>query len=133
MQIKIFAVTEKGVKAMPNDMKYRLRELIDEAETKWWLNVLNEDPPSEFIADDLIENGVICPPCKVGDITYTIGKFTGQILPNEIVSIGIGKNDLFLYLESLTVVSVTHQLGKTVFLTKEEAEEKLKECSNNGC
>jgi len=82
---------------------------------------------AEYLADYLLANGVIVPPCKVGDKVYTVGVFSGQIISSEVVSIISTKNDCFLHLENETVVCVSQQLGKTVFLTKEEAEEKLKE------
>ena len=81
----------------------------------------------QTIADYLLANGVIVPPCKVGDKVYIIGIFTGQFITNQVVAINYGESGLFLLLDSYTVVSVEEQLGKTVFLTKEEAEEKLKE------
>ena len=79
-------------------------------------------------ADYLIANGVIVPPCKVGDKIYTVGVFSGQIVACEVVAIINTKSECFLHLENETVVFVREQLGKTVFLTKEEAEAKLKEC-----
>lgn len=119
---------------MPNDMRDWLRELIDTARRKYWVNMLDETHLSEFMANYLIANGVILPPCKVGDINYAIGKLTGQIIPNEVINIEICKNDIYLINENHTVVSVKHQLGKTIFLTKEEAEKALKERGgdNNG-
>lgn len=81
----------------------------------------------EWLADELIANGFILPPCKVGDTVYIVGMFTGQIISNKVVAINYGDSGLFLLLDSYTVVSVEEQLGKTVFLTKEEAEAKLKE------
>ena len=83
--------------------------------------------PAEVVADYLLANGVILPPCKVGDMVYTVGVFTGQVLSQKVVAINYGDEGLYLLLDGFTVVSVTEQLGKTVFLTKEEAEAKLKE------
>ena len=106
----------------------RLIELIDKVLVKYDRGclpfVMNE------IADYLLANGVIVPPCKVGDAVYIIGKFTGQFMVNKVVAINYGGSGLFLLLDSYAVVAVAEQLGKTVFLTKEEAEEKLKELSN---
>ena len=85
----------------------------------------------ENVADYLLANGVIVPPCKVGDMVYIIGIFTGQFITRQVVAINYGESGLFLLLDSYTVVSVEEQLGKTVFLTKEEAEEKLKEMKDN--
>ena len=103
----------------------KLIELANEAHKKF----IKSDSVYEFdyIADYLLANGVIVPPCKVGDMVYIIGKFTGQLMVNKVVTINYGGSGLFLLLDSYAVVAVAEQLGKTVFLTKEEAEEKLKE------
>ena len=91
------------------------------------------DHLSEFLADRLLaDKDIIVPPCKVGDMIYTVGIFTGQIIPSEVVGIETTQNDMFLILANQTVVSVVYQLGKTVFLTKEEAESELrKRCEDN--
>ena len=108
----------------------RLIELIKQKQNGGWRFITGEyttDVFNEHLADYLLANGVIVPPCKVGDTVYTVGVFTGQIIPSNVVGIDYTANDVFLHLENSTFVSVVHQLGKTVFLTKEETEEKLKE------
>ena len=82
---------------------------------------------SVHFADYLLANGVIVPPCKVGDRVYLVGVFTGQIIETKVIGIAYNESGIYLILENFTVTSVAEQLGKTVFLTKEEAEEKLKE------
>ena len=77
---------------------------------------------AEYLID---EYGVIVPPCKVGDKVYIVGVFTGQVIPTVVIGIDYTANDMFLHLDNSNFVSVVHQLGKTVFLTKEEAEQKL--------
>ena len=107
---------------MPNDMRDRLIELL-----KIPIYPREDADPAEVVADYLLDSGVALPPCKVGDMVYTVGKFTGQIIPNKVVSICCSKTNVFLFMENGTFVDVSIQLGKTVFLTKEEAEAKLKE------
>ena len=86
--------------------------------------------PAEVVADHLLANGVIVPPCKVGDTVYTYGAkrvkeweitFVGKNSRNEYKFIAVvGKcEDLLIFWN--------YEIGKTVFLTKEEAEQKLKE------
>ena len=53
--------------------KDRLIELIEDTLQEWECDV-SEKTISE-IAEHLIENGVIVPPCKVGDTVYKIVKF----------------------------------------------------------
>ena len=98
--------------------------LIDLLHHRPWLGT------TEQIADYLLANGVIVPPCKVGDTVYSVGVFTGQIIENKVVGIHYDESEIFLFVGNGTVVTVGQQLGKTVFLTKEEAEEKLKEMNN---
>ena len=107
-------------------MRDRLIELIDDFihnidVTKWY-----SEEHDEGLADHLLANGVIVPPCKVGDKVYFIGAFTGQIIETVVLGIGYNENDVYLICENFTIVSVAEQLGKTVFLTREEAEARLK-------
>ena len=77
-------------------------------------NVEMYDDSIESIADHLLANGVIVQPCKVGDTVYWIFEppfddFAGK----EIVE------DEFCW-------AMFEDFGKTVFLTREEAEQALK-------
>ncbi len=82
-------------------------------------------------ADHLIKKGVIVPPCMVGDVLYEIdlpeyGIITckatkvlydsGEIVVNVIDGHGKGSEYYFEF----------DDFGKTVFLSREEAEEALK-------
>ena len=85
------------------------------------------------IADYLIANGVIVPPCKVGDTLYVISQMKDKrILPfvNEYQAtyIQVGKRKCKVYHEKDGFIKIFLQdnFGKTVFLTREEAEKALK-------
>jgi hypothetical protein len=110
-------------------MKNKLTELIKEAmqyaDNRKDIGELHK-PYEEYIAEYLIDNNTIVTPCKVGDMTYILGKFTGQVIPTEVTGFYYGKNKVILQLDNGTVTDVDIQLGKTVFLTKEEAEKALK-------
>lgn len=74
--------------------------------------------------EDAEEKGLLVKlPCKVGDTAYKIS--TGMILPSCILMIADKGNGYFAFLEDGTVVSLC-DFGKTVFLTREEAEQALK-------
>ena len=103
----------------------RLVNLLDNAKDKFD-NLLFE---KELIADHLLANGVIVPPCKVGDYLYYI-PFGSTITKWEIRSIEIMQDDIVFHCGRTFFLK--YDIGKTVFLTKEEAEEKLKELNNNG-
>lgn len=98
------------------------------------------------IADYLLANGVIVPPCKVGDTVYAMkGCFylphatrikSTDMIPCEIIVIKQTKRNKFILLKPLIEESFGMRsancwfsfssLGVTVFLTKEEAEKVLK-------
>ena len=85
--------------------------------------------------EDKIENGTLVElPCKVGDTVYyetfiNNGSESVGIQPHEVKSIytSIVTSNFGGY--AYTIVKLD-EFGKTVFLTKTEAEEKLKELQN---
>ena len=101
----------------------RLIELIEQAE-----GLKNNDFPSvEEIADYILADGWIRPPCKVGDIVYTLcGEryFDNNGVEWERLS---GKQHIEERKFSLGMMDENYNLHSAYFLTKEEAEEKLKE------
>lgn len=112
-------------------MRERLIELLSDAEREH-LNyeMANKFCPfdeykchSEYIADYLIENGVVALPCKVGDIVYQTDGI--RIYELTILDILLHKNKP--YYETDGIDFDDDAIGKTVFLTREEAEAKLKE------
>ena len=86
---------------------------------------------TEKETDYLLANGVIVPPCKVGDIVYTI--FEGDIEALKITYAKTEESAEFIYRyydaknKFLDMPFSDRSIGKTVFLTKEEAEKHLKE------
>lgn len=111
---------------------------------------------AECIADHLIENGVIVPPCKVGDTVYKLCSVNstikmGQMWDGKIVktncdrcgyrncscyNIGLRELDkphFINVVEDITIynldllVKIMPYFGTIYFTTKEAAEQKLKE------
>lgn len=78
----------------------------------------------EDFADYLLENGVVVPPCKVGDILYYI-PFGSTVTKWEIRSIEIMQDDIVFHCGRIFFLK--YDIGKTVFLTRGEAENALKE------
>lgn len=91
-----------------------------------------ENALPEEIADYLLANGVIVPPCKVGDTVYFLDAICGRddYCINNCCCIECTHGELKVY-EIDFDLSMYKEIGKTVFLTKEKAEEKLKELTNN--
>lgn len=82
--------------------------------------------------DHLLANGVIVPPCKVGDTLWILFTVEKTIESREIESIMQRQKSWTIRFTNGDCFTVwdnaeNEYFGKTVFLTKEEAEEKLKE------
>lgn len=86
----------------------------------------------EDIADYLLSNGVIVLPCKANDDVYI--PMCEQIFPFYITSINTDDFGTIIRAKhglNLGYMFRPKDIGKTVFLTREEAEAKLKECEWN--
>lgn len=80
----------------------------------------------ERIADYLLANGVIVPPCKVGQTVYFKNEYFNTIVSGEAEHIRISRNGITVH-----TADNHHLWADEVFLTREEAEAKLKESSND--
>ena len=71
-------------------------------------------------------------PCKVGDTVYEIHPLTGLFTPRIITGILICNSpNLTIFLESGNYTMLSDKIGKTIFLTQLEAEQKLKEMESD--
>lgn len=95
------------------------------------------DGELEIVADHLLDNGVIVPPCKVGDMVYIVEN-PYSFLPlekaveGEVMSIHQHEHGLFLRvlfdtkkINGCIDYNVNWKLNKTVFLSREDAEKAL--------
>ena len=120
----------------------RLIELIADIQNdfeKWCVECAEDghkdhQPLGEYLADKLLQNGAIVPPCKVGDKLYSV--FNGDVKELKVISYSLLNSTIGIYQNIHTVNSrgavvsyELHDFGKTVFLTKEEAEKALAERS----
>lgn len=117
---------------MKNDMRDRLVELVYVAihDYDYYLDECHENEQTphidfeEYIADTLFENGAILPPCKRGDMVYCIRysaartPYVKELEVRSVTVYGQGEFTVFTTKEDV--------FGKTVFLTREEAEEALR-------
>ena len=90
---------------------------------------------AEKFADHLLANGVIVPPCKVGDWVWYVrdGKINKAKIEESIYSAskhGYFSEDwrfhAYNFSKKEEITFWLDDIGKTVFLTKEEAEAELK-------
>lgn len=89
------------------------------------------------IVDAIIDEGVIVPPCKVGDTLYDIyeslsnGETDIQEIEVKVINVRIdARNKPCLIIGNKYIAF--DEIGKTVFLTEEEAEKELKRRSEEG-
>ena len=88
-----------------------------------------EECRDEDIADHLLANGVIVPPCKVGNTVWIAGEYRGVY--SAIV------RTMFFSHSGVEMVRTTkcdipfHDFGKVAFFTHEEAEKALAERRRN--
>lgn len=132
-------------------MRERLIELIDNYTESVSARELHSQEFCVDFVDYLLANGVIVPPCKVGDTVYAISDSrvsTGEVIeismfPEISVTLEIRCDydcddcpfgdwtqnyggDYSCSGEYGTMVIQDKEFGKTVFLTSEEAEQALK-------
>ena len=117
-------------------MRERLIELLKEAD-KYASGVCTDyDEAQEVCADYLLAEGVIVPPCKGGQKVYIIG-WCNDIEEFIVTDIFAKHNrddrTFFRFFAEIGAGSdiqfPSEEIGKTVFLTKEEAEKALEERS----
>lgn len=77
--------------------------------------------------EDAEEQGLLLRlPCKVGDTVYRCGDPIKMVYEYDIQSIEI-YDDEIIFVDNCSNEFTEKDIGKTVFLTREEAERKLKE------
>ena len=111
-------------------MRDRLKRLIDESGIlcRNWGD-FSHNYCAEYIAKYLIANGVIVPPCKVGTDVYFADFLNNTVLKGRILGLSADKDGIYLvgmYKVGARFIHAFDSVGKTVFLTREEAEQTLK-------
>lgn len=116
-------------------MRDRLIELIRKSGCvdtwNYHADEFKEPNPIEELADHLLKNGVIVPPCKVGDTVYFVcgynmAEYKVYKMEYDCLFWRIyGQNNTYV-IEHREFVFFDERIGKTVFLKREEAEKALK-------
>ena len=104
-------------------MRERLIELLND-----WGNKENDGVRAESMADYLLANGIIVPPCKVGDTVYCIVEGFDVVMEGHIRQLIVAEG---IFIDCVirgyfNQVFHSSKIGKTVFLTREEAEQALR-------
>lgn len=87
---------------------------------------ISEPDFAEFFADHLLENGVILPPCKAGDKLYQIVEMPLHTFVSSFPIIAEPQQIIYTNIMGAHSCIPFDEFGKTVFLTREEAELALK-------
>lgn len=109
-------------------MRERLIQLIKQARTDYLLNDDYTDSVYEFIADRLIEDGVILPPVKLGEaVWYFTSKYSTVIQAAEVLGIYYNGTwwSFMLKLNNDVICEATWGIDE-VYTTREAAEAALK-------
>ena len=118
----------------------RLVELLNEAKRRI-KNLDTSYPDYDEAVDYLLANNVVVLPCKVGDTVHSFSADFGVVLPYIVGTLNIGymgKSGVYYSYEANCHDPETDELldeidfesediGKTVFLSREEVENVLKE------
>lgn len=106
-------------------MRERLVELIKKGIDKHESTIENYVHPEwEFIADYLLDKGVVVPTIAIDDTVYRIGQ-DDKVYEWQIAYIHAYKDEN-VYIDDSDNYIFESDIGKTVFLTREEAERALK-------
>jgi hypothetical protein len=133
----------KRMKGRRRKMRDRLIELIENTHWNWVkdsldkkkINLCASKSLNETIADALLEDGWIRPPVKVGDVVYVIDDgdegTEPYVLDVQINGIGIDICGVWITMDlplgfKRSCYIGAWEIGKTVFLTRAEAEKALK-------
>lgn len=86
---------------------------------------------AEYLADCLINDGAIFPPCKVGDTFYGVNETSYDAYCTRGFKWGKRKG----YNENVLIVLTTYDMefvwGEEAFMTSEEAKKSLERSDNN--
>lgn len=104
----------------------RLIEMLNE-----WGNKENDGVRAESIADYLLENGVIVPPVMAGQKVYLSRSLMNDVIEGEVTGLKtteFSRHTVVFLIDDNRYIEIPFgAYGKTVFLTKEEAEKALEE------
>lgn len=116
-------------------MRDRLIEIVDKAKEEY-ANDVTDHTETEYIVESLLDNGVVVPPCKVGDTVWMVytpkypanpedkGKYF--MCEDGVQRIIYGAKGLSIETWNIGTIPAK-EIGKKLFFSEEEAEQKLKE------
>ena len=101
-------------------MRDKLIELLEKADRTIMGFTINGD--LEILADYLLDNGVVIPPCKVGDTVWKLCHL-GEITEATVNKLVLKNGRWYLLLSCNALYETScNSIGKTVFFNYKEAE-----------
>jgi hypothetical protein len=126
---------------MANEVRDRLINSIETARDDWWEKAGHKQTSkasADYIADCLLDDGWIRPPMRLGQMCFKpwYSAWSDEVRQYKVSSITQKADGSFkMRLTDLVTKSVFEitpdKIGETVFLSKEAAEQKLKEMRGN--
>lgn len=116
-------------------MRDRLVELLLNVDYALYTDERKARDSAEFIADYLLANDVIVLPCKVGDTVYRLNSICSCVNEATVKAVYYTEDKKYYPKSHIIIQYDLHrgrtrvnfcEFGKTVFLTREEAEKALK-------
>lgn len=110
----------------------RLIELLDKKYDHFCdqCGVNKDSHYTDSLADYLLANGVIVPPCKIGDKVYFVQSGRIKLLEVHNITYSFKYRDYYVYFKnddgSASNIHYNQFIGYKLFLTKEEAEDALR-------
>ena len=110
----------------------RLIELLDKKYDHFCdqCGVNKDSRYTENLANYLLENGVIVPPCKVDDTIYIVDEYSNEFTGIDECHVSClewSGTSWVIFTDKDCNEHSEDYIGKTVFFTKEEAKKALKE------
>lgn len=105
----------------------RLIRLLDDACFEACKKKNDDIKLCHYLADHLLENGVCLPLVNENDTVYII--LLNKVIPFDIIYVNLYQKQFFFKGQhglTLSYTFKTDDIGKTVFLTREDAEKALK-------
>lgn len=100
------------------DNTKRLIDIVNDSLTR---NIDKSCNLAKNIVDDIISNGVIFTSCKIGDTVYRVGDSIKKVYEFSVTCIEIFEDEV-VFIDDSDNEFTEHDIGKTVFLTREEVE-----------
>ena len=109
----------------------RLKELVDKAKEEYAGDV-TDHTETDYIVETLLNEGVIVPPCKVGDKVYvTFSTFYAEYKVIKVIYDGAFVwaklvNEEYEPQDKEILRCISFDINKTIFLDESEASRKVK-------